>query len=55
MYKIRRLYESDAKRILDQELYEDVGICLLLLLRCESILTINEAKHGRVKCPLNLC
>jgi len=47
--KIRRLYESDAKGLLDDELLDDVGITLLL--RCRDILIIDEAKHGRVKCP----
>jgi endogenous inhibitor of DNA gyrase (YacG/DUF329 family) len=48
-HKIRRLYESDAQGMLDQDLVNDVGISLLV--RCESILTVFEAKHGRVKCP----
>ncbi len=48
-WKIRRLYESEAKGLLDEELLVDVG--LTLLLRCQDILTIKEAKHGRVKCP----
>jgi hypothetical protein len=48
-WKIRRLYELDAQGILDEELLDDVGITLLL--RCRDILTIHEAKRGRVKCP----
>ena len=48
-WKIRRLYESDAKGMLDEELLNDVGITLLL--RCRDILTIDEAKRGRVRCP----
>ncbi len=48
-WKIRRLYESDAKGLLDEELLDDVGITLLL--RCRDILTIHEARKGRVKCP----
>ncbi len=47
--KIRRLYELEAKGVLDEELIEDVGFTLLL--RCESILTIREAREGRVRCP----
>jgi len=47
--KIRRLYESDAQGMLDKELVDDVGISLFV--RCQSILTIYEAKHNRVKCP----
>ena len=48
-WKIRRLYESDAKGMLDKELVDDVGFALLL--RCRDILTIDEAKRGRVRCP----
>jgi hypothetical protein len=48
-HKIQRLYEADAKGILDEDLLNDVGITLLL--RCESILAVAEAQHGRVKCP----
>lgn len=48
-WKIRRLYELDAQGILDEELLDDVGFTLLL--RCRDIITIDEAKRGRVKCP----
>ena len=48
-HKIRRLYEADAKGMLDEDLLNDVGITLLL--RCESILAVAEAQRGRVKCP----
>ena len=47
--KIRRLYEWEAKGILDEDLVEDVGFSLLL--RCRSILTIRDARDGRVTCP----
>ena len=47
--KGRRLYEGEAKGILDEELIEDVGFTLLL--RCRSILTIRDARDGRVACP----
>jgi hypothetical protein len=47
--KLRRLYESDAVGALDEGLLEDVG--LTLLLRCESILQVDEAVHGKVRCP----
>jgi DNA-directed RNA polymerase subunit RPC12/RpoP len=47
--KIRRLYELDAQGILDEELLDDVGFTLLL--RCRDIITIDEARSGRVKCP----
>jgi DNA-directed RNA polymerase subunit M/transcription elongation factor TFIIS len=48
-WKLRRLYESEAQGMLDEDLLEDVG--LTLLLRCEDILAIEEARQGRVKCP----
>jgi hypothetical protein len=47
--KLRRLYESDAKGLLDEQLLDDVGISLLL--RCESILVVAEARCGNVRCP----
>ena len=47
--KIRRLYQLEAKGVLDEEVLEDVGFTLLL--RCESILTIRDAREGRVRCP----
>lgn len=46
---IRRLYETDARGILDQELLDEVAYALYS--RCESILTVTEAVHGRVRCP----
>jgi ssDNA-binding Zn-finger/Zn-ribbon topoisomerase 1 len=48
-WKVRRLYELDAQGILDEKLLDDVGFTLLL--RCQDILAIHEAKRGRVKCP----
>ena len=47
--KLRRLYQADAQRIVDQALLDDVGITLLL--RCQAILDVAEARAGRVKCP----
>lgn len=47
--KVRRLYESDARGILDEELVDDVGYGLYL--RCRSILRATEAGEGRVTCP----
>lgn len=47
--KLRRLYESEAKGLLDEELLDDVGIALLL--RCRDILAIEEARRGRITCP----
>ena len=47
--KIRRLYETDAKGIYDEDLIDDVGCSLLV--RCESFLTANRAQAGELPCP----
>ncbi len=47
--KIQRLYESDARGLLDEELLDDVGT--LLLQRCKSILLVADAQKGTVHCP----
>jgi len=49
-WKIRRLYETDAQGIYDDELIDDVGYGLLA--RCESFLAANEAFRGRAPCPV---
>ncbi len=46
---IRRLYEVDAKGIVDEDLIDKVGYALYA--RCQSILEATEAHAGRVKCP----
>ena len=46
---IRRLYESEAKGLLDEALLEDVGTRFAM--RCEAVVTVAEAKRGRVACP----
>ena len=46
---IRRLYESSASGLLDEEVLNEVGITLLL--RCESILAVGRAERGEVECP----
>ncbi|MEK7764689.1 MAG: hypothetical protein AAB368_00495, partial [bacterium] len=46
---IRRLYESEARGLLDEALLNDVGTRFCL--RCEAILTVSEANRGRVACP----
>src|SRR5438874_8370391 len=49
-HKIRRLYETDARGIVDDELIDNVGFALYA--RCQSILEATEAHEGgRVKCP----
>jgi predicted RNA-binding Zn-ribbon protein involved in translation (DUF1610 family) len=48
-HKIRRLYNLDAKGIVDEDLINDVAFSFLA--RCQDILTIVEAQQGRVKCP----
>lgn len=47
--EIRRLYETDAKGIHDEELIDEVGCGLMV--RCQSFLDANEARAGRARCP----
>ncbi len=47
---IRRLYESDAQGMLDEELLAEVGWALRA--RCQSFLQAVEALHGQVRCPV---
>ena len=47
--KIRRLYETDAQGIIDEELIDEVAYAFYA--RCQSILTVTEASMGRVECP----
>jgi len=49
MWKLRRLYESDAQGRLDEDLLDEVGFTLLE--RCRDILKVDSAKHGQVQCP----
>jgi hypothetical protein len=46
--KVRRLYQNEARGLVDEELIEEVGIALLL--RCRSILAATEAHAGRAAC-----
>jgi len=46
---IRRLYESEAKGLIDEALLDDVGTRFAM--RCEAVVTVAEAKKGRVACP----
>jgi hypothetical protein len=48
-HQIRRLYENDARGILDEDLVQEVAISLYL--RCQSILVATEAHEGRAACP----
>jgi hypothetical protein len=48
-WKIRRLYETDARGIVDIDQIDDVG--MILYMRCRDILTIYKAKNDRlVRC-----
>jgi hypothetical protein len=47
-HKIRRLYESDARGMLDEELLDDVGYGIYA--RCQDIIELSEAGRGKVKC-----
>lgn len=46
---LRRLYENDAAGIVDEELVDEVGYALYL--RCQSIVDVEAARRGRVRCP----
>ena len=48
-HMIRRLYENDARGILDEDLVEEVAFALFH--RCQSILMATEAHEGRATCP----
>jgi ribosomal protein L37AE/L43A len=47
--QVRKLYENSAKGIIDEELIDEIGYGLYV--RCESIVTVTDAVHGRVQCP----
>ena len=46
--KIRRLYESDAQGMLDQDLLDDVGYGFYVC--CRELLERGQAARGRIKC-----
>lgn len=48
-WQLRRLYEADARGIVDDEQIDAVGWALWQ--RCDSILAVTAAHHGRVRCP----
>jgi len=47
--EVRRLYETDARGIYDEEMIDEVGYGLLA--RCESFIHANEARAGKARCP----
>jgi len=47
--EIRRLYETDARGIYDEDLIDEVGYGLLA--RCQSFIEANEARAGKACCP----
>jgi hypothetical protein len=47
-YKIRRLYESDARGMLDEDLLDDVGYGIYVC--CQESIVLAEAAKGNVKC-----
>ena len=46
---IRRLYENDARGIVDEELIDEVAFGFHA--RCESVINATEAARGRAACP----
>jgi hypothetical protein len=46
--RIRTLYETDARGIVDEELIDDVGYALYA--RCDDIVEVTTARNGNVKC-----
>ncbi|MBY8991522.1 MAG: hypothetical protein KGD58_12265 [Candidatus Lokiarchaeota archaeon] len=46
--KIRKLYEQDAKGIVDDELIDDIAFSFFM--RCQDIITVTDASLGKVKC-----
>lgn len=47
-WRIRRLYDTDARSIVDEEQIDAVGCALWQ--RCDSILTVTAAHYGHVRC-----
>jgi ribosomal protein S27AE len=47
--KLRRLYEGEARGILDANLLDDIGTTIYC--RCRDILVVSDAAEGRVACP----
>jgi hypothetical protein len=49
-WKIARLYESEARGLLDEDLVEDVAFAFFE--RCQSMIAAEEAHRGRATCPV---
>jgi hypothetical protein len=47
--KLRRLYESESRGILDADLLDDIGTTIYC--RCRDILVVSDAAEGRIVCP----
>ncbi|MCL5999743.1 MAG: Rho termination factor N-terminal domain-containing protein [Chloroflexi bacterium] len=47
-HQVRRLYESDARGMLDEALLEEVGHGMYA--RCADMFEVHEAREGRIKC-----
>jgi hypothetical protein len=47
---IRHLYRRDAQGVVDEDLIDEVAYGFYA--RCQSILTVTEASHGRIRCPV---
>jgi hypothetical protein len=47
--KLRRLYETEARGILDADLLDDIGTTIYC--RCRDILIVSDAAEGKVVCP----
>jgi len=49
-WKIARIYEDDARGIHEEKHLNDVAYALLV--RCKSMLMVEEARQGRATCPV---
>jgi hypothetical protein len=47
--KLRRLYDLEARGLLDEGLLDEVAFALYS--RCESVLTVTESIWGKTRCP----
>ena len=49
-WKIARLYENDAKGVVDEDLIDDIAYAFLE--RCQSMVAVAEAHRGRAPCAI---